>query len=680
MFGTFSVGKKIAFALGVVVIGLGIVGSISFLGVGRIVADAEEVICGNQLDAEMGQREIDHLNWINKVNKVVTDDTVTTLNVQLDDHKCGLGKWLYGPARKEAQTRIPALTDTFKAMEKPHADLHASAGSIAKSLLTDRAAAKNTYDNETVVSLELVQSLLGEARGIIKSNIITEEAMLASAQTTQILVGTAASAGIVLGLILSFMVTRGIARSLKRIIGEVREGSDNLSSSAGQVSSASQSLAQTTNEQAASVDQITGRLSEITTQLGNHATSAIEAEELATTAADRAESGTDAIGRMNNAIDEIKTSADETAKIIRTIDEIAFQTNLLALNAAVEAARAGESGKGFAVVAEEVRSLAKRSAQAARETADMIDQSVTRAGRGVEIGQEVAGLFSELSNASGTVKSLISNISGAINQQSQSIGQMNSTVAEMDRTTQANAATSEEAAAAAEELAAQADELTGAVGDLEKLTTGHITRHARPARPAAPQRRPSYAQPTAFRTDTSAHKPQSVQHKDAGPKCWDVKKCGRTPGGGKVAEMGVCPAYPDNGAKCWAVAGTFCGGKVQGNAADKSGGCLVCNFYKDHQNAPTATTGQASAATNTPSAAEPNCWDIKKCGRTPGGDKVAEMGVCPAYPSMGRNCWAIAGTFCGGKVQGNAADKSGGCLVCNFYKDLHKQKAQAAVS
>jgi methyl-accepting chemotaxis protein len=273
------------------------------------------------------------------------------------------------------------------------------------------------------------------------------------------------------------------AETLDQSLQQVAVGADQIASAAGQIGTGAQSLAQGTSEQASSLEEVSSSLQEMNAMTRQNAANAKEARGIAEATKTSAENGVNSMGRLSAAMDLIKKSSDDTAKIIKTIDEIAFQTNLLALNAAVEAARAGEAGKGFAVVAEEVRNLAMRSAEAAKNTADMIEGSVKNAENGVTINQEVMKNLEEINGHAKRVSEVMAEIAAASDQQSQGVGQVNTAMEQMNQLTQQNAANSEESASASEELSAQAQEMKSMVSGF-KISGGHSSPLSHKPKPA----------------------------------------------------------------------------------------------------------------------------------------------------------------------------------------------------
>jgi methyl-accepting chemotaxis protein len=245
-------------------------------------------------------------------------------------------------------------------------------------------------------------------------------------------------------------------QNLDDALTEVQAASEQVAAAADEISSGSQSLAEGASQQASNLEEISASLQEMASMTQQNTANAREARGISDAATEATRGGVDAMHRLSNAVEKIKASSDSTANIVKTIDEIAFQTNLLALNAAVEAARAGDAGKGFAVVAEEVRNLAMRSAEAAKDTATLIEESVVNAENGVQINEEVVSHLGEIDGGVGRVREVMAEIAAASEQQGRGVDQINGAVEQMNGVTQSTAASSEESASAAEQLTAQA--------------------------------------------------------------------------------------------------------------------------------------------------------------------------------------------------------------------------------
>ena len=302
-----------------------------------------------------------------------------------------------------------------------------------------------------------------------------EEAQsLALSTLSQLLWWTAGASGLlaIMSLVVSVLLSRSITRPIQAAIERQSLATKRVQATAREIADSSQRLARGASEHAASLQETSSSLEEMSAMTRQNAENAGQVNRLTLEARAAADAGAGDMQAMRRSMDDIRVSSGDIAKIIRTIDEIAFQTNILALNASVEAARAGEAGVGFAVVADEVRNLAQRSAQAAKDTGAGIETALGKIGLGVQLSDKVAGNLQQIVEAVRKVAELAAQVASASKEQSQGIEQVNGAVLHMDEVTQADAATAAEGAIAAKDLNAEAETLRATVADLANLVGG----------------------------------------------------------------------------------------------------------------------------------------------------------------------------------------------------------------
>ena len=491
-----SIGTKIGGGFGLFLVLLAVISVGSFLGLRNIQGHAHLLLEHNRDKAFLLEKQIDHLNWLGKVNEIFLRDGVSKLEVETDDHKCGFGKWLYSEETQAMLQEGGKQAELLKGIEVPHRKLHESAIEIGQVYGSgDIAAAKQVYNTKTVPAYDEIKVLLTQVREL-EDKVIAEEDENLGKAISFINASTISLSlfGMVFGILAAFFITRGITVPLIRAISGMTEGAAQVDQASIQIADSSQMLAEGTSEQAAAIEQTSASMEEMSSMTKQNADNASQADSHMQTASKVVAEATTAMQELTRSMAEITKASEDTQKIIKTIDEIAFQTNLLALNAAVEAARAGEAGAGFAVVADEVRNLAMRAAEAAKNTATLIEGTVEKIGTGSQLVTRTSAAFSQVSGSTEKVGSLISEISEASKEQAGGIAQINKAIAEMDRVVQQVAASAEESASAAEELHSQCGQAQEYVADMAGVIYGEQakqvkmgTRQIKQMSPAASQ-------------------------------------------------------------------------------------------------------------------------------------------------------------------------------------------------
>ncbi|MHB8069287.1 MAG: methyl-accepting chemotaxis protein [Desulfobaccales bacterium] len=467
--------KMVAAFLAVALITL-MVNLIGWRGLARSLKTAAQVDYLEGISKNLLQREIDHFRWAAKVGEFQREENLTAIAVEKDDHNCGFGQWYYSEARQRLEAEIPEIKDLLAQVAEPHAKLHKSVLELEKLLQKgkdSRPEAGNLFNTETRSHLQKVQSLLQQIIPLVDLHV--QESRNYMEQTGRragffMLAGMVCVPLLALGLggLLSLSTTKPINRAIRGL----NEGTGQMVTAASEVAAASQSLASGSAQQAGSLDEISSSLEEMASMTHQNAEYARQANSLMADNSRMVNEANHFMNEMTKSMKDISQASDATAKIIKTIDEIAFQTNLLALNAAVEAARAGESGAGFAVVADEVRSLAMRAADAAQNTALLIAGTLTKVKEGSALVDQTGEAFLQMAVSTGKVKELVEEISAASSEQAQGISQINKAVMEVDNVVQQNAAMAQESASASAELNAQARRMEGVVEDLVVVVNG----------------------------------------------------------------------------------------------------------------------------------------------------------------------------------------------------------------
>ena len=377
------------------------------------------------------------------------------------------------------QTPDEALVwkDFVPAWERWWAD-HETYVGIARAFEADPSDAN--YAKLSEFALVTIGKSFGEAESrlnkLVEINRNAAHTTAADASSNAIFLQTLMAAVAVGAVLLSFGLGLFTSQKLNGILNaritELLQGSEQVVAASGQVSSSAQALSQGATEQAASLEETSASMEEMSSMTRQNAENARRGAQLVEQSADEFTRCDAALKDMVQSTDRILDSSQRVAKILKTIDEIAFQTNILALNAAVEAARAGEAGMGFAVVADEVRSLAQRAAQAAKDTAVLIEEATANASQGTEKVKVLADSILRIGHQTTEIKGIVAEVSSASHQQSQGIDQVTQAIAQMEKVTQTTAATAEESAAASEELNAQAELSMNVVGQLQLLVGG----------------------------------------------------------------------------------------------------------------------------------------------------------------------------------------------------------------
>ena len=471
-----TVGKKVALTCGTLLTVNVLLSSIALQGIQRLnkrsQSLANESLKGLGILAELDNALLETRG--NHWKHIALTDSTAKARVEAAD-----GAWIkevdeklneYSSVCFEPEDR--ALYSKLKSLWEQFQQSWAPIEALSRAGKSDEAGRRHLSDI-TPLSTELrktIRDLEGYNR---KQGSNNAELSRIEFQSVRFWTWSLLSLAVALGSVMVFFVVSGLTRTLLTTAGELSLGAEQTVNASAQVSSSSQTLAQGASEQAASLEETSASTEEINAMTQRNAENSKAAAELTAKVDTQVKEANQNLTLMTTAMYEINSSSESISKIIKVIDEIAFQTNILALNAAVEAARAGEAGMGFAVVADEVRNLAQRSAQAARDTAALIEGSISKSKNGRAKLSEVERSIQSITGTASQLRVLIDQVHVGSQEQARGIGEIAKAVMQMEKVTQSNAASAEESASAAEELNAQAAVVNEAVGRLKSLVSSN---------------------------------------------------------------------------------------------------------------------------------------------------------------------------------------------------------------
>jgi methyl-accepting chemotaxis protein/methyl-accepting chemotaxis protein-1 (serine sensor receptor) len=483
----WTIGKKLYLGVGALVALVLVISGIALWSAANIFGKLEQTANGTarkqalaldlQYQFEMGYSHAKSMtlagNAADLAGVEMAKGTVNTATAKIDGAVAELRPLIETEAGREALAEVDKGVENWKGfldkfLAASAAGKFAEAGELYNGASQQRSATRTALGTLAKMQDELLKADVAIAGKSYSTAWLTSIVMLVLSMAVGVAVVWA---------------VRGINQALRTTAVDLRDGAQQVAAASTQVAGSAQSLSRGASEQAASLEETSASMEEMASMTRRNAENSESAAKLMGEADLMVERSNAALEQMVGSMKSISDASTRVAKIIKTIDEIAFQTNILALNAAVEAARAGEAGMGFAVVADEVRNLAQRSAQAAKDTAGLIEESVAKSSEGTAKVAIVAEAIGSITGAVAKARGLVDEVSVASRQQAQGIDQVTQAIAQMEKVTQGTAATAEESAAASEELSAQADTALGIVGSLEVMVGAHAA-----ARQAAPRK------------------------------------------------------------------------------------------------------------------------------------------------------------------------------------------------